>query len=117
MADNPNLIWCPQPDCETVCYVKSNSRRKSLRRLFHLLSKTAPNKKKEFVTCSTCNYTFCLDCKSSKQQHNSHCSDTEPASSPELESQTESLKFSVEDDPVTFLEHQGRVKRCPFCKV
>lgn len=116
VADNPNLMWCPQPDCETVCSVKRN-RRKSFSRLTGFLPIFSRKNKKHCVTCPTCNYTFCPLCKSSWQQHGSTCPNPEVVRSPKLEIQTNSLISSVHDDPVTFLEHQGRVKRCPFCKV
>jgi len=116
VADNPNLIWCPQPDCETVCSVK-RSRKKSFRRLFRFLSISSQKRKKDFVTCLTCDFIFCIRCKSSWQQHQSNCPDTKSIRSPDLDIEADSLSVLLEDNPVIILEHQGHIKRCPFCKV
>ena len=46
---DPNRVWCPEPDCNTICYIKP--------KLPKWLTRLARK-----VTCSTCAKKFCSIC-------------------------------------------------------
>jgi E3 ubiquitin-protein ligase RNF144 len=48
IENDPNRTWCPSPNCETICYIKTNQKNGN---------KPLP------VYCSTCNKTFCSSCR------------------------------------------------------
>lgn len=64
---NPNMMWCPFPGCENICFLPStraNPKRKKLLGVIPLKRRKKTRKNSgQSVLCTTCNYLFCSQCK------------------------------------------------------
>ena len=67
VAINPDLMWCPRPGCETVCSVIQGEKKKTQKKLLGFITLTRQRRKNghrnQSVTCSTCDFRFCAQCK------------------------------------------------------
>lgn len=70
---DPNRVWCPRPNCETVCTVPTATKLSKIENDFdssnflNASNVRTPNNQKQGrrvpVNCENCNLTFCLHCK------------------------------------------------------
>lgn len=124
VADNPTLVWCPRPGCETVCNlssssgnVGSNANRKK-RKFFGVipLRRIRQSRKSHSVVCPSCQHSFCSQCKT-PWHANSPCPSLSQLLSSDHHHRHNDSATSEQQDPIALLEREGRIKRCPFCQV
>lgn len=108
VATNPKLTWCPRPGCETVCQLAEDAAPKRSKVLGVISVKRAP--RNQAVVCSSCQFSFCSQCKTPWHFH-SPC----PSIAHQVCDQTR--KPYDPEDPISQLEKDGHIKRCPFCQV
>lgn len=63
VAVNPRLMWCPRPGCETVCTLTEEVSHKKTKRKFFGLLPISRNQRNQAVVCSSCQFSFCSQCK------------------------------------------------------
>lgn len=100
---DPNRVWCPRPNCETVCTVAPEDliERPNFDSKLDLTSdRRVP------VNCQSCNLTFCLHCRSAYHG-------TMPCQSPS-EDESLSLLLSRIRTPNSLNEF---IKKCPRCGI
>jgi len=122
VADNPTLVWCPNPGCETVCTVKdmtANSRkRKKFLGIIPIKSRMQTRKKSsQSVLCPSCQYSFCSQCKTPWHPDAACPSLSQLLGFTDSKSKSINGESSDHHDPIAQLERDGRIKRCPFCQV
>ena len=104
---DPNRVWCPRPNCETVCAVSTadlSERTNFDSKLDSKLDLTGDRRLP--VNCQSCNLTFCLHCRSAYHG-------TLPCQSPS-EDESLSLLLSRIRTPNSLNEF---IKKCPRCGI
>lgn len=107
--DYPNRVWCPRPNCETVCVVSSTELNNLKNLEENYLNKNLNEQKASRrvpVKCSKCNLTFCLHCRN--DYHGSM-----PCQS-QSEDESLSLVLSRARTPNSLNEC---IKKCPQCGI
>lgn len=101
---DPNRVWCPRPNCETVCTVSDEDLLPNdcgnFESRLDLTDRRVP------VYCKNCNLTFCLHCRSAYHG-------TMPCQSPS-EDESLSLLLSRIRTPNSLNEF---IKKCPRCGI
>lgn len=125
MADNPTLVWCPRPGCETVCCLKEEKSSNSSGRRTKLfgfvpLRRASSQPRPHSVECPSCLFAFCSQCKTPWHPNAACPSLSQLLSSSDPNGRIHSLLHDSDlppFDPIGQLERDGRIKRCPFCQV
>lgn len=102
---DPNRIWCPTPNCETICNVSAPDIN-SLDKNDYNGKSDLINNRRVPVNCKNCNLTFCLHCRSA--YHGKM-----PCQSPS-EDESLSLLLSRTRTPNSLNDF---IKKCPRCGV
>ncbi|XP_046462334.1 probable E3 ubiquitin-protein ligase RNF144A [Daphnia pulex] len=110
VAVDPRLMWCPRPGCETVCTLTEEVSHKKTKRKFFGLLPISRNQRNQAVVCSSCQFSFCSQCKTPW-----HIDSPCPSLSRLLSDPNKNVHDP--DDPIVLLERDGHIKRCPFCQV
>ena len=112
---DPNRVWCPRPNCETVCAVSTldfDKIENDFNNEFDKNKELTNNKSKEKidrrvpVNCRSCNLTFCLHCRNA--YHGKM-----PCQSPS-EDESLTLLLSRTRTPNSLSEF---IKKCPRCDI
>ena len=102
---DPNRVWCPRPNCETVCTVSEADLVQSERTNFESRLDLTTDRRVP-VNCKNCSLIFCLHCRS--VYHG-----TMPCQSPS-EDESLSLLLSRIRTPNSLNEF---IKKCPRCGI
>ncbi|XP_019399498.1 PREDICTED: E3 ubiquitin-protein ligase RNF144B isoform X2 [Crocodylus porosus] len=84
---DPNRMWCPDADCQTVCYVELND-----------LGQAVP------VECQACHLKFCSSCKEAWHPE-SLCQENQP------------IVMPTEHGALIRTDTEASIKQCPVCRI